>query len=1164
MIPLGGCVAVEKRYVRSINLERDLDVASSLDGYTITPRVASALERISSALKAPGTARSWTVTGVYGSGKSAFAHFVASLHGPKSLLRTRALALLRSEAETASLAGVFNARIPSEGLVRAVVVGRREPVAHSVLRALDAGAQAFWSKRKGVRPKILQDIHLLHSLVSKGGTVDTSSLAEMTLELANASRTGVLLVIDELGKILEDAARSGGARDLFLLQQLAELSAGQGKYPIVLVSLLHQAFSEYGSGLGSAERSEWEKIHGRFEDIAFTGPAEEMLHLVGKAIVRSMPSAVEASVKTRSVKWHSYLVRCLPDSYPGKALRHELINAAYPLHPITALVLPSLCARYAQNDRSLFTFLSSSEPHSLKHFLDSAQASPRDLPLLRLDCVYDYFVNVIGGGLSPRPQFQRWAEVHGIVRESQGLPHDELVALKVVATLNLLSTTGPMRASRALVIAALLETPEDVAGEKRWGKALEGLLARRLMTHRSQVDEFRVWEGSDFDVEAAAREQREAERRSLADILSDAAPLRPAVAQRHSFKTGTLRYFERQFSESNERLASIQCSSNNSDGLIVYWVGEVPPAAIPASAPDGRPVVVAQIEEPAALKSVVLELAALRAVERSSTELQSDGVARREVRMRIRLAQEVLDAALAEALEPSNLSTLWVEGERAEPKRFRALLSAVCDRVYDKGPELWNELINRRDLTSQGAKAQRELVEGLVRHPDRERFGLQGEGPAYSMYASMFRKTGIHRCRAGIWGLHAPREAGLREVWQATEKFCLDSRETSRSLDQLYALLEAPPYGTKRGLIPVLLAAVLMVHEEDVTVYRDGTFIPSLGSEHFEILVKQPARFAVKHFTISGLRRELFRDLEAMISSTKSMGAKGARNATLLSVVRPLVRFATSLPRVTRNSGQLGKVVGAVRDALLTASEPDRLVFESLPKACGHPPFLPNDRALRSDYQTFRQRLQSALRELDTHYESLLDQCRSRLHVEFGIKSGPDALREDLRIRAQYVVNQCIEPRLKSFILAASRPDVAEREWLESLVMIVADKPLETWSDADSGAFEVNAGDLARRFANLEALQKEAARNHEAGFEARRITITRADGTEFSDLVWLDADQGKSLDGQVELLLGQLRSVNPEHQRRAIAVTLLERLIGKEPLVASATDALRDGKAKHG
>jgi len=153
---------------------------------------------------------------------------------------------------------------------------------------------------------------------------------------------------------------------------------------------------------------------------------------------------------------------------------------------------------------------------------------------------------------------------------------------------------------------------------------------------------------------------------------------------------------------------------------------------------------------------------------------------------------------------------------------------------------------------------------------------------------------------------------------------------------------------------------------------------------------------------------------------------------------------------------------------------------------------------------------------------------------------------------------------LRSFILAAARAEGSDREWLESLAMIVGDRPPESWSDDDVLAFEANASDLARRFANLEALQKEAARNHEPGFEARRVTITRPDGVEFSDLVWVDADQSELLEPQIKLLLEKIAAVNPEHQRHAIAVGVLERLLGQRAAEAEPNVARKPLKVTHG
>ena len=47
----------------------------------------------------------------------------------------------------------------------------------------------------------------------------------------------------------------------------------------------------------------------------------------------------------------------------------DCLAACYPLHPLTALVLGPLFRQLAQNERSLFAFLASSEPFGFQDFL---------------------------------------------------------------------------------------------------------------------------------------------------------------------------------------------------------------------------------------------------------------------------------------------------------------------------------------------------------------------------------------------------------------------------------------------------------------------------------------------------------------------------------------------------------------------------------------------------------------------------------------------------------------------------------------------------------------------------------------------------------------------------------------------------------------------------
>ena len=120
--------------------------------------------------------------------------------------------------------------------------------------------------------------------------------------------------------------------------------------------------------------------------------------------------------------------------------------------------------------------------------------------------------------------------------------------------------------------------------------------------------------------------------------------------------------------------------------------------------------------------------------------MQSDGVARREVRYRLVQAEELLDESLSQAFDVAeNRNLCWIQGKRktlSHVTDISARLSDVCDDVYLKTPILWNELINRRDLTSQGAKARMELIAAMLNNADQEKLGFEGYGPEVSMYHS--------------------------------------------------------------------------------------------------------------------------------------------------------------------------------------------------------------------------------------------------------------------------------------------------------------------------------------------------------------------------------------------------------------------------------------------
>lgn len=1112
---LANYFSLHRRYHRSINLERDFDKTAAIEGYVLTERSSEALQRIVTAIGNPSSHHAWTITGTYGSGKSAFALYLTALCSPAESPSDDVAweVAERTLPENSSLFEEIATHIPSEGLIRAVAAGAREPLSWTIVRALANAVRQVWSRKR--KPEAMQAILDWDAEVSVGHCQITNQQVLTAIQqLAKATSLEILLVIDELGKNLEYASRHRSTEDLYLLQQIQELR--HEEYQLYFLGLLHQSFVGYGEHLSAIEQNEWTKIQGRFENLQLTESPSQMTRLIGMAIEQS--DAIALVCHRQAQSWHQALQSTLID----QEVSAKVLASTYPLHPLTALVLPLLCTRYAQNDRSLFTFLTSDEPHALTRFLQIHQLEDDRFSTLKLHQLYDYFVESVAG-LASQVNLQRWVEIQGLIQDARSQDEGILKLLKTIGILNLITSTGSLKATPDLVALALCDHPDDETALKHWRKQIDALKKRGTIIHRSQADELRIWEGSDFNMEAAiAKQIEEQARASLAELLTATHPLKPLVAQRHYTTTGNLRYFEQRYVDSLVSLPELHTSLSGADGLIVYWLESKAPDKIPKQTSDGRPLILVTTTQLDLLRIRSQHLQALKTIKKNAPELTSDGVARREVAHRLGSADRLLNDTVQQAFNwVEEQNQCWVEGESCQvlsTREFQVTLSEVCDRTYPISLILDNELINRRELTSQGAKARRELIEAMLKSAHLERLGLQGYGPEVAIYYSVLEVTGIHRQEADEWGFYPPRsQSGVETVWEKIESFCVESIDQQRSLSLLYQELALPPYGVKTGAIPLLLAAFLLYRAEDIGVYKDGTFIPVLGPEHFELLVKAPDRFSVKHFEIAGLRSQVFQQLEVVLKSPNSKTPTGVRNASLLAIAKPLFKFVRQLPQYTLRTQRLSQTSQQVLQALQTAQEPDELLFSSLPKACGLEPIAAESLPSKATAEQFRETLVQCIHEIQTAYETLLRDCQVHLHEAFAVRSKQDNLREDLRVRASYLVGNCIEPRLKRFVLDAVDETTTQTEWLEKIVMTVSDKPPRTWSDEDLIRFERDLSNLARRFQNLETLQREVRKTGK-GFEALKLTVSEPDGNESHEVVWGDDEQIE----QIEVLISRI------------------------------------------
>lgn len=1132
---LSDFISPDIMVARSVNLERDMGSEPTLQHYHLTGKGLEILNRLISGLNGERVS-AWSLTGPYGMGKSSFVNFLMALCGPEADEQTKmARRMLREKNR--HLAGELHYALIKHfsnkgGLFRVAVTSSFEAInstlAHGLRRALMAAQRHSKEPRRGMADLIVK----VEELCAQP-TPETTRLMEMFRGVRKVFGTPIALVIDEFGKNLEYMARFPAQGDLFILQALAETE------DIFIWVCLHQAFEEYTSRLSARQLQEWGKIQGRFEDISFVEPKSEMIRFICETLARKGNDPfLNGAVR----EWASYFHHQARELNLAelKDLDVGTIERLYPLHPLTALVLPELCVRFAQNDRTLFAFLCSGEPSALPAYLagETIEPASRRLATFGLERLYDYFLASSSAALMNRPESHRWIEIHDIIERSRNIDPVNLAVLKVIGLLNLIAGPSRFRSSDKLVSFAFLRSPARTKIQERdLRKVIAENMEKGVLIYREYADEYRLWEGTDFDIPAAIRERKALlATQPLEGVLKETLPLPLVTASKHSYVTGTLRHLERRWcglSQPSEEAAV--CSSSEVDGLILQCFGREPePPAFPSRTQDGRPLILCYAACEDQIRELVLDAAAAKAVLRESPELVHDGVARKEARFRAQAAEERLRGYLATLFAPGNSEADWyVMGIRRELASHRDLsraFSDCCDATYADCPVIRNELINRTRLSSAAASARRALMEAMVINEAREMLGLEGTGPEVAVYRTMLLAEGLHRRgENGAWEFAAPEPSShYHPVWKGLTEAMGHAGETAVPVPDLVRMLRNPPFGMKEGPIPILLCLFLIVNSDELALYQEGAFVPSLGPEEMELLTKRPEYFTIRRFEQAKLRGQVFQVYMSLLKTRPAGDGRQLRNVTLISVVGPLVQFVKGLQPYVLQTRSLGRHAQNVRHVLQQARDPVELLFADIPQAVDLPIFDDANPVPDDTLEIFRARFTQAIRELQDAYPKLIGGIRQVILRAFGSNSDEASqLRTQLQQRAACLLDRCGDRGLKPFLATLTNFSGSDDDWLVSLATIATQRPVDSWRDADLQGFPVRLRDLSGRFSALETLVSRGENTlptADGGREPRMVSLTRADGRTSSSIIWIDEVGAQNAQSSFDMLIREAGS----------------------------------------
>ena len=812
-------------------------------------------------------------------------------------------------------------------------------------------------------------------------------------EIKQIGYNGIFVVYDEFGKFLEGSVDKSSAMDIKLIQDFAEKCNRSGANQLHIMLISHKSIENYIGRLPKNKVDAWKAVSNRFKSISISNDESEIYDMIATVLNRNDELFAEF-VKSHKNRFDALRQLVIKDSVfkaiPSSQLE-ELVFSCYPLHPYSLLLLPRISELVAQNERTIFTFLSSMERYSVPYFLRTTDSG---FPIIEPDYIYDYFEKLFKGepyGSTIKKQWQITTAALAKLKE-----YDNELAEKIIKTIALIYCVNDFE-----VIPPSWDLICDIYSVNySWAEieaAKEILKKAHLLIELLYKPYVRISEGSRHDVlEIIQQEVYKLENTiKTPEVFNSYYNLNYLYPIQYNDENEIVRYFDFRFVEIDE-LTSIEPSglslNTQADG-VVYAVlarteDELNEAIKRVSNIHNRravfivPKIYFDCKAIAASYQAIINLK--RLYEGKEVELIE------ELNYILEDRQNVLDSYIINTFfrfEKGN-SAVYYDGSIQEVFRkaqLSQLLSSIMSAIYNKTPKIVNDLINKNQISSTIKSARNKILTAILAGSYQKNLGLIGSGPELNILRSTLIIPGVF---INDEDPHIEIECSdikVKQILAEIKKYIIQSTLTrNHSLAELYEVLIAPDYGygLKRGIIPIYLAVVMSQYRDYITILHNNRELPLSATVLCDIDFS-PADYSVVLEEWDDKKEIYIANLEDIFSEFVNVSDKSS--GSFVFVVKAMRRWYLQLPKyavVTRNVCLADGTIHSLDKAsiklrnVLSGSDINshEFLFEQLPKIFES-----------SDYDSLIKSLRYSYRCISDTYKNIHFKLINDLKSLFGV-----------------------------------------------------------------------------------------------------------------------------------------------------------------------------------
>lgn len=627
---------------------------------------------------------------------------------------------------------------------------------------------------------------------------------------------GMIIVFDEFSKFIEASADLNSSMNLKILQDLAELSNRSKSPQIHLVCITHKTINEYISKIPQEKIDAWRAIEGRFKEVLFNSSSQQNYELIANAIIKDI-NKVEKTIREKEIDSNRrvWSAQGLFD-YNEDEFRKNIIEGCFPLNPYSTYTLPIISEKVAQNERTLFTYLSKDEPNSL---IDLISSDKEDFDLVTIDRLYDYFEPLFRKETFNEAIHDIWLKSDTALKIVYSEEEKRIIkALGIIYIVNDFISLPPTEQTISNVLNISKESLEEIVSKLR---DLNILVLRKS----TETLDFIPLSSVDIKGKISNLVETKFKAPNLAQSYNELVNLKYVLPKRYNDEYKMTRFFKRTFmtldqinaySNSEKVLLDYECDgliidlileSKNDSKAVLEWIEKIA---------DNRIIVVVP-KEVTKIKRDISEYRAIEYLKNDKEFLKEDVAIESQLDILFDDIIKKLTDDINNTYDMSNgKSVIYINNKKytkIKPSRLSILISDICTNNFTYSPIINNELVNKQEISAPVRKARNIIIDMLLSNSY-----MEFDSSKTSVECTLFRSTLLNK---GMLGTEKEYSEDIKLLLKEIRTFILATGEKEISFEVLYTSLMSnkKKIGIRKGVLPIYLAFVLKDYKNEAVIY---------------------------------------------------------------------------------------------------------------------------------------------------------------------------------------------------------------------------------------------------------------------------------------------------------------------------------------------------------